>query len=137
MTTTHNTPRRRRTKAAAAALLAASGAIIAAGLGAAAPANAAPDKFVAISYSPETKHWGWGNNYDNLDSARIRSLVECQDAGGNHCVFLAWSKNGCAALAVNGDSYYGWYGANRWEAEQGALQRTGGGYIAISKCATF
>ena len=77
-----------------------------------------------------------GHNYNDLDGARIRSLSECANHGGNHCVFLAWSKNGCAALAVNGGNYYGWYGANRWEAGQGALQRNGGGHIHVSQCAT-
>ena len=80
-------------KIAAATMLAAAGAVVAGALGAAAPANAQVDKFVAISYSPETGSYGWGNNYDDLDSARIRSLSECQNFGGNHCVFLAWSKN--------------------------------------------
>ncbi len=117
-------------------MLAASGAIIAGALGAAAPANAQVDKFVAISDSPETHTWGTGWNYDNLDSAMVRSLSECQDAGGNHCVFLAWSKNGCAALAVNGDNYYGWYGATPYEAQQGALQRNGGGQIVVTQCST-
>jgi Domain of unknown function (DUF4189) len=123
-------------KIAAATMLAAAGAVVAGALGAAAPANAQADKFVAISYSPETGSYGWGNNYDSLDGARIRSLSECQNFGGNHCVFLAWSRNGCAALAVNGDNYYGWYGATRWEAEQQALSRNGGGYILVSQCAT-
>ena len=51
-------------------------------------------------------------------------------------MFLTWSKNGCAALAVNGDSYYGWYGATRSEAEQQALQHNNGGHILVSQCAT-
>jgi hypothetical protein len=123
-------------KIAAATMLVATGAVLAGALGAAAPANAQADKFVAISYSPETGAYGWGNNYDNLDSAMVRSLAECQNYGGNHCVFLAWSKNGCAALAVNGGNYYGWYGATRADAEAGALQRNGGGHILVSQCAT-
>ena len=133
MTTSHQTPRRRMM---AATLLVAAGTIAAGALGAAAPANAQVDHFVAISYSEETHSWGTGWNYTDLDSARIRSLSECQDNGGNHCEFIAWAKNGCAALAVNGNYFYGWYGATAAEAQQGALQRNGGGYIAVTQCAT-
>lgn len=133
MTTISQTPRRR---IMAAAMLAAAGATVAAGtLAAAAPADAAPAKtYVAISYSPETGHWGWGNQYNNLEQATIRSLSECQNAGGNHCVFIAWAENGCAALAVNGPSYYGWYGPTLSAAESAALQRNGGGHIEVSRC---
>ncbi|HZQ33334.1 MAG TPA: DUF4189 domain-containing protein [Mycobacterium sp.] len=134
----------RRRRYAAATLLAAAGAVTAAALGAASPADAqpspqanpSPDHFVAISYSPETHTWGTGWNFTNLDSARIRSLSECQNHGGNHCVWLAWSQNGCAALAVNGDNYYGWYGPTPYDAQQGALQRNGGGQIVVTQCAT-
>ena len=109
---------------------------VAVGGGVLAPAAHADDKFVAISYSAETGTYGWGNNYSDLDGARVRSLTECQNRGGNHCVFVAWSDNGCAALATSPTSYYGWYGATRAEAEQGALSRNGGGAILVSECAT-
>ena len=46
-------------KNAAAIILVAAGAVVAGALGAAAPANAQADKFVAISYSPETGAYGW------------------------------------------------------------------------------
>lgn len=100
------------------------------------PAHADADKFVAISYSAESHVFGWGNNYTDLDGARIRSLSECQGHGGNHCEFIAWSKNGCAALAVNGDNFYGWYGPTAQDAEREALARNGGGHILVSKCSS-
>lgn len=118
----------------AAAVLAA-GAVAAGAMAAAAPASAAT-RYVAIAYSPGTHVSGWANGYDNLDGAHVRALNECNKAGGSHCVTVTWSRNGCAALAVRGDNYYGWYGATRAAAEQEALRRNSGGYIAVSKCAT-
>jgi hypothetical protein len=141
MTTTQNTAR--RAKSAAAAMLFAASAVAAGALGSAAPANAAADNFVAISFSTENGAYGWGNSYSDLDSARIRSLSECQNHGGTHCVFLTWAKNWCSALAVGDrnvyggyDSYYGWYGPTLPNAEQQALAKNGGGHVLVSRCAT-
>jgi Domain of unknown function (DUF4189) len=138
--TTSQRPRRHRI--AAAALLVTASATTAGMLLAAAPANA-DDKFVAISFSPENGAYGWGNNYDSQDGARIRSLTECQNYGGTHCVFIAWAQNGCAALAVGDknpyggfDQYYGWYGPTLAAAEQQALDKNGGGHVLVSRCAT-
>jgi Domain of unknown function (DUF4189) len=137
---TKSQPSRGR-RIAAATLLVAAGATTA-GMILAAPANAA-DKYVAISFSPENGAYGWGNNYDTEDGARIRSLTECQNYGGTHCVFIAWAQNGCAALAVGDrnayggfDQYYGWYGPTLAAAEKAALEKNGGGTILISKCST-
>ncbi len=141
MTTRPSTPSRQRR--IAAALLVTAGATTAGALVAAAPANADGDTYVAISFSPENGSYGWGNKYDTEDGARIRSLTECQDSGGTHCVFIAWAKNGCAALAVSNrnayggyDHYYGWYGPTAAAAEQQALAKNGGGQILISQCST-
>jgi hypothetical protein len=141
MTTTHT--RSVRTKAAAAAMLFAAGAAVAGAVGVAAPASAAADTYVAISFSPENGVYGWGNNYGDLDGARIRSLSECQNHGGNHCVFIAWAKNWCAALAVGDrgvygqyDNYYGWYGPTLADAQQQALAKNNGGHILVSRCST-
>jgi Domain of unknown function (DUF4189) len=126
---------------AAATLLVVAGATTGATI-LAAPANA-DDKFVAISFSPENGAFGWGNNYDTQDGARIRSLTECQNYGGTHCVFIAWARNACAALAVGErnayggyDQYYGWWGNTIADAEKAALDKNGGGTILISKCST-
>jgi Domain of unknown function (DUF4189) len=101
-----------------------------------APANADEDKFVAISYSPDNGAYGWGNNYATLDEATNRSLSECQNFGGTNCARVAWAKNQCAALAVDDDSYYGWYGRNRIEADAQALVKNHGGRILVSRCST-
>jgi hypothetical protein len=125
-----------RSRIAAAALLFAAGPAVAVPLAAAPPASAGGDTYVAISYSPETDKWGTGWNFNTLDAARTRSLSECQNAGGNHCIFVAWAKNGCAALAVDGDRYYGWYGANPIDAQDQALVKNGGGTIEVTQCST-
>ena len=65
-------------------------------------------------------------SYADLESARTRSLSRCEERGGKNCAFLVWSRNGCAALALNADKYSAWYGATPAEAEKGALERTGG-----------
>ncbi len=94
-------------------------------------------RIVSQRLCPQQSHvWGWGNNYTALDGARIRSLSECQSHGGNHCEFIAWAENGCAALAVNGDNFYGWYGPTCAVAEQQALARNGGGHIEMSQCSS-
>jgi hypothetical protein len=127
MTTTQQAPRRRMI---AATMLAAAAVAGVGALAAAAPASAAPAKFIAISYSPATGHVGKGQS-TNLDAAIAGSLSEC----GGHCAVQTWSKNGCVALAVSGQYYYGWYGSNLRDAQQGAMQRTGpGSYVAWSGC---
>jgi hypothetical protein len=132
-TTQKNLSRRRRI--AAATLLAAAGAVAAAGLGTAAPAHADDEiKFVAIAYSPATGSWGWGNNYDSYNGATGRAMSECQNYGGTDCQIAAWSKDGCAALAVEDDRWYGWYGPNRLVAESLALFKNHGGHILESRC---
>ena len=123
---THRTSRRQRI---AATMMAAAAVAGVGALGTAAPANAAT-KYIAISYSPATGHVGKGQA-TNLDAAIAGSLSEC----GGHCAVQTWSKNGCVALAVSGQYYYGWYGSTLRDAQQGAMQRTGpGSYVAWSGC---
>lgn len=134
MTIAHQTRARHR-QITLATMLTAAGALVISALGAAAPASA-DDTFVAISYSEESHVWGWGSDYPTLDGARIRSLSECQSHGGNHCEFIAWAENSCAALAVDGNKFYGWYGATIADAKREALARNGGGRIAVSRCSS-
>jgi hypothetical protein len=119
----------------ATALLVVSGALAAGALATAPPAMAA-SKYVAIAYSPVTHSYGYGRNQPTLDAAHVRALDECSKAGGSHCVTVTWAQTSCAALAVKGEDYYGWYGATLQAAEQEALQRNGGGVIAVSRCAS-
>jgi hypothetical protein len=101
-------------------------------VGAAAPADAASDKFIAVSYSQATGMWGRAQS-TNLDAAIAGSLSQC----GGHCAVASWSRNGCVALAVNRPQYwYGWHGSNLRDAQQGALQRSGpGSWVVWSGCA--
>lgn len=104
-------------------------------LGAQATANAAPLKeYVAIAYSPVDKQAAL-SMHANRDTAIAGALSRCGQKAG-HCQLVAWSQGGCAALAVNGEQYYGWYGSSYAQAQQGALQRAGGGSILMSQCVT-
>lgn len=126
MTTSHH-PRR----FAAALVLAAAGAT--ALLGPQAAATAAPaTQYIALAYSPGDRQAAL-STHANLDTAISGSLARCGARAG-HCVSVAWSKNGCVALAVNGDRYHGWHGPTYAAAQNGALQRTGGGSIFMSQC---
>ncbi len=130
MTSTQTTTRRRLM---AAALFVTASAGVAGMVGPQATANAAPPaQYVAIAYSPVDKHAGLAINA-NLDTAVTAALARCGEEAG-FCQLVAWSKDGCAALAVNGESYYGWHGGTYAEAQNGALQRAGGGRISMSQC---
>ncbi|GLP74631.1 hypothetical protein TUM20983_17410 [Mycobacterium antarcticum] len=129
MTTNLTTPRRRAIVASMLAAAAVTGV-----LGSTAPAAAASDKYVALSYSPSYRHYAFGIN-ENKDAAVGRSMFACNERAGA-CQLLAWSKNGCVALAQgNGGTYYGWHGATKTDAQQGAKQRSGpGSYVIDTKC---
>lgn len=92
MTTNLTTPRRRAIVASMLAAAAVTGV-----LGSTAPAAAASDKYVALSYSPSYRHYAFGIN-ENKDAAVGRSMFACNERAGA-CQLLAWSKNGCVALA--------------------------------------
>lgn len=132
---TASTSRHRRT--AAATLLVAVGAIAFSALGSAASANADVDKYVAIAYLPATGAHGWENNETALSWAKDSAEVNClhyTDYRSGSCVVAVWAKNGCAALAVDGDRWHGAYGPNLAAAENAALANNGGGHIVLSRC---
>ena len=139
MTTTQTTSRRRL---AAAALLLGAGAGLAALVGPAAVAGAEPvirpapapasDRYVAIAYSPTNKFSGLSIN-TTREGAMGEATYRCSTKADD-CRVVAWTKNGCAAVAVNGDQFFGWHGSSYAEAQNGALQRAGGGSIMQSQC---
>lgn len=144
MNTDHNTryARRRRAATAAGAMLIAASAVMTGALGTAATASAATDRYVAVALSPEKGPAGWGAKFSSENGAQQRSLTECANSGGTHCVMAAWSKNGCVALAVGDQDAYGGYknywgmnGATLEAAEQAALAKNGGGHIRVARCA--
>ena len=112
-------------------------------LGAAATANAA-DAYVAISVgaandNPPIRSIGGMGIGPDLNQARIASLSNCQDNGGNQCVFQAKAMNGCAAAAasdsgeVKGSSDM----ATQQAAESNALSQletTQGAHVVLSGC---
>lgn len=124
-----------KNRIAAAALIA--GATIAGTLGAtaiAAPSNAAPNLYVALAYSFQSNVSGIAVTGDPEES-RINSLANCQDKGGNHCVWFGSFENTCAALAILGQQE--WVtatGATPKDAENQALAQNPGSHIAVSGC---
>jgi hypothetical protein len=113
-------------------------------LGTPATANAA-DAYVALSVglandNPPVQTIGGMSIGPDADQARIASLSNCQNNGGNHCVFEVSAKNACAAAAAND--------AGEIEAAtdpnvQGAqssatskLQSQQGAHIVVSGCAS-
>ena len=84
------------------------GAALAGAFGAAAPAQAAPDMYIALSYSFTSDISGIAVTNDK-EQSRINSLGNCQDKGGNHCLsfrrvtdFLAVPAMGQGIQALHG-----------------------------------
>ena len=133
-TTTHQKGRARGRIAAAAM---AAGAVVAAALGTGSPANANVDYYVALAYSFTSDIGGMANNQTEAEpGARFAALRNCQDSGGNNCIWFGTFKNECAALAVLGaqDAATG-TGPDIRTAEQNALAGNPGGRIVASGCA--
>ncbi len=135
----HTTPQRRLQISAGVILLAAGASV----LGVPATAHAA-DSYVAISVgaandNPPIRSIGGMGIGPDLDQARIASQSNCQQNGGNQCVFQAKAMNGCAAAAasdsgeVKGSSDM----ATQQAAESNAmsqLQTTQGAHVVLSGC---
>lgn len=104
MTTTYQGRAGRRGRTTVAVLLAAIATVVGM-VGAPAPAHAA-DAYIALSIGfinenpPVTMAGGSAINADQ-EQARIGSLTNCQNNGGNHCVTEVIAKNECAAAASN------------------------------------
>jgi Domain of unknown function (DUF4189) len=110
------------------------GAALAGAFGAAAPAQAAPDMYIALSYSFTSDISGIAVTNDS-EQSRINSLGNCQDKGGNHCVAYAIEKNTCVALAILGQQEWNTAtGATPKDAEDQALAQNPGSHIAVSGC---
>ena len=112
------------------------GAAFAGAFGMAAPANAATDYYIGLSYSFESHVAGRAMNQLNQTDAQIRSLSNCQDSGGNHCVLYALEKNTCVALAVKDpEQWRTATGSTAAAAQQAAMAQLPGSQIATSGCA--
>ncbi|TPG34162.1 DUF4189 domain-containing protein [Mycolicibacterium hodleri] len=140
--TSNITPQRRIRLAAGIILIAA--AASGAGLLSAATADAAPDAYVALSVglagdNPPVQTIGGMSIGPDADQARIASLSNCQNNGGNHCVFEVSAMNACAAAAAND---YGEIEAASDPSVQVAktnalskLESSQGAHIVVSGCA--
>lgn len=87
-------------------MLVMAGASVAGLLGAAAPANAAPDAYVVLSAgdvndAPPVRTVGGMSIGPDATQANGISLSNCVNNGGNHCVVEVSAKNSCAAVASN------------------------------------
>ena len=103
--TSYTTPTRSRLISAGIMAVAAAANLTGA-LGAAATAHAAPDAYVALAVglvndNPPVSAVGGMSIGPDANQARIAALSNCQNNGGNHCVFEASALNGCAAAAAN------------------------------------
>ena len=108
-----------------------------------APVAHAADAYVAVSVGllndapPVSTVGGVSVNADE-NTARIQSLSDCQNKGGNHCVTEASAHNGCAAAASNDyGEMAGGTGATRSVAEGGAmagLSNQTGAHVVVSSC---
>jgi hypothetical protein len=140
MTSNNTSGRRGRTMAGV--MLVAAGASVTGLLGAAAPANAAADSYVALAVgyandAPPVKTIGGMSIGPAADEAGA-SLSNCVNNGGHQCVFEVSAKNACAAAAAN-DFGEIEAAADRTlrVAEENArnkLQNQQGGHVVVSGC---
>jgi len=96
----------KRPRVMAAAVLVAAAATVAGLVGAIAPANAAPDAYIALSLgfineNPPVTMAGGSAIAASQDGAATASLTNCVNNGGSHCVNQVIATNACAAAASN------------------------------------
>ena len=125
----------RRMMTATVLAAAAVGAFTAGGLGAAAPAEAAEHKWVAIAYSPVDKQFGYAHS-ETEDGAVTWALHNCGEVAGFCALAVVAPKGNCVALATRGigEEYNGGRGKDRPKAMKAALEPLYGGQIKFSYC---
>lgn len=92
----HTTNRRRIS--ATGTLLTGSVVITLGALGAAVPARAAGDTYVAIAFSPDNGAHGWENNQPTFALAGKGAMMNCRKFGGDKCTIVVSARDACAAL---------------------------------------
>jgi len=134
--------RRRWAPSGTATMLFAAGVVMAAQLGAAAPAAADVDTYVAIAFSAYNDTGAIVGDASSLQTAESGAVTKCDKRGGNHCVVVASAKNSCAAMAITEensgkvDAVAGASGPTRFVAEQLALAKNHGGFVLGSQCSS-
>ena len=140
---TINKSSKRQVRIKTGVMLVTAGASVAGLLVAAAPANAAPDAYVALSVgylndAPPVRTAGGMSIGPDNDQAAHASLSNCVNNGGGQCVFEVSAKNACAAAAAND---YGEIEAasdpslqTAQQAARNKLQNQQGAHIVVSGC---
>lgn len=65
--------------------------------------------FAALAVGTEVIHHGWARDADSLAAAEKLAIQNCERAGKNCSVVLAWSGNGCGTYRSSKDGdVYGW-----------------------------
>ena len=112
-------------------------------LGAAAPANAAPDAYVVLSVgdindAPPVQTVGGSSVGPDASQANGASLSNCVNNGGHQCVVEVSAMDACAAVAAND---YGEFEAGQdpslgvaQENARQKLQNQQGAHIVVSGC---
>jgi len=135
--TTISTLTTRRNRAMAATMLTAAvtGLLAVGGLAAAAPADAAEHKWVAIAYSPVDKDFGYAHAATE-EQAATQALINCNEWQGFCALAVVAPKGNCVALATrsNGQEYVGAKAKDRPKAINAALAGLPGGEIKFSYC---
>ena len=134
-------PQRRAAKAAAVTMLITAGAVTTSMIGAAAPANAAVNRYLAIAFSPATGQWGHTQSLLDANQAKYDAVGYCLNKGGTDCRIVVWGDNECAALAT-GDNPFNHttvWGTGIGQTEQAAqtkarLSTPLGGNVILSFC---
>lgn len=128
-----NTPGSKNRRIKLALIAGVSAAIAATAVITAADAAAAPDNYIALSYSAVDQAWGWGTHGD-ANTAVARSLHECS-IHGDQCVYVALQNNGCVAVAAFEDEYAIGQGATRHDAVQQAAHGLARSRVLYAGCA--
>ena len=140
---TSNNTSRRHQRIMAAVMVAAAGTSVVGLLGAAGPATAAPDAYVAVAIglvndAPPVTTVGGISIAASQDQAYQGALTDCVNKGGHQCVVEAEQQNGCAAAASNdfGEMVGGTDVAlgTAQQNARGKLQNQQGAHVAVSGC---
>jgi len=80
------------------------------------------DYFGAIAWSPQSKVYGWANDFSSRAAAEKAAVTHCAKRAKD-CQAVLWFKSACGALAVGPKGDAGWaWAENQPQADRSALQ---------------
>ena len=80
------------------------------------------DLFGAIAWSPQSKVYGWANDFSSRAAAEKAAVNHCAKRAKD-CQAVLWFKSACGALAVGPKGDAGWaWAENQPQADRSALQ---------------